>query len=139
MRVPFPCIQTCILSLRQRIYVDLESEWAQGLLEPLAARWPVSEHYYLNSQGTLAPLTPVGILPDGLRWSNSLIPIDPWFRAWYVNLRLPEFLINMSITRPDICIDTSAPAMFNANYNMRLGLAGDGSPIVPSVPWFGFP
>lgn len=139
MHAPFACVQTCIVSLKRGIYVDLEEEWIRDLLEPVVARWPVTEHYYLTLQGTLAPLTPVSILPDGLRWSNDLAPIDPWFRAWYVNLRLPELFINMSITRPDICIDTAAPAIFDANYNMRLALTGEGSPIVPSVPYASFP
>jgi hypothetical protein len=149
--VPSQAVETCIIFFTGLTYVDLGLLWAKGLLEPIEAMLPpqlsataiAAFHrppaviYYQSPQTysflpVIDPL-PIGVIQlGGSGWS----PRKPWFRASYVNLRLADFSIKTSITRPDLLIDVQPPTTFiDSPGNMRLMITEDCSVIVPLIPW----
>jgi hypothetical protein len=131
--------QICVLFLSQNIYVDLAFTWSRDLLEQIRAIPPLHHQgiaYYQNvDQRTISPLPDIDPLPAGLRILGlDRDPVsDPWFRAWQVNLRLPNFMINATITRADLTIYL-APNFNYRESGIRLAIADDGSVVIPTIP-----
>jgi hypothetical protein len=132
-------IQTCVIFYnehiyRHTIYADLSFSWGRSLLEEIPRREPIivdREHYHQNPDGSISRYPEIGWVP-GTRWEHDQPHWRaPWFRASYINLRLPNFRIEQSSTRTDWTIATDPGYEFRGY--MRLAVK-DGSVLVPTIP-----
>jgi hypothetical protein len=132
-------IQTCVIFCNEEryhhnMYADLSFSWGRSLLEEIPAREPIivdREHYNQNPDGTISRYPDIGFVP-GTIWERDRPHLRaPWFRASYINLRLPNFGIKQSSTRTDYTIATHEEFEFRGY--MRLAVK-DGSVVVPTIP-----
>jgi hypothetical protein len=117
-------IQTCILFLETRIYIDLDWAWTNKLLELIRDpnRW--QDHWHLRD---------IGPLPAGVREEMASLR-SPWYQTWYVNLNLPDFTIDATATQPNL--QTAEPPRFDCMHRaLRIAITEDCSVVIPHIVW----
>jgi len=119
-------IQMCVLFLENNIYIDLDQIWLHKLLKEIhPIRWPY-----------IQPWPDENLVPTGLEWENYTNG-GRWFETWYVDLNLPDFVLDKTITRPELALAQfgATPFDFNRGF-IRIAIAGNGSVVIPHLAYW---